>query len=70
MLASLPPKCKRPQELSIVSTRKPERPKNMTMPSIEDFTRYTAPPEPRSEERWEEPEDHIDYIDTFTDEPE
>ena len=43
----------------------------MILPSIEDPTRYTAPPEPSSNERWDEPEDYADYIDTFTDdEPE
>lgn len=42
----------------------------MILPSIEDTTRYTAPPEPSTSERWDEPEDHCDYIDTFTDEPE
>ena len=43
----------------------------MILPSIEDPTRYTAPPEPSSDERWDEPEDYADYIDSFTDdEPE
>lgn len=42
----------------------------MNIPSIEDTTRYTAPPEPRPEGRWDEPEDYPDYLDQFTDEPE
>ena len=37
----------------------------------EDRHRFDAPPEPSSNERWDEPEDYADYIDTFTDdEPE
>lgn len=42
----------------------------MNIPSIEDPRRYTAPPEPRPEKRWEEPEDHPNYLDSFTHEPE
>jgi hypothetical protein len=38
----------------------------MILPSIEDLTRYDAPPEP-SVDHHEEPEDHCDYIDTLTD---
>jgi len=43
----------------------------MTLPSIEDPTRYTAPPEP-TEEQWLEPEDYVPYDDDEpceTDEP-
>ena len=37
----------------------------------EDRHRFDAPPEPRSEGRWDEPEDYADYIDSFDDdEPE
>lgn len=37
----------------------------------EDKHRFDAPPEDRSEGRWDEPEDHCDYIDQFSDnEPE
>lgn len=39
----------------------------MILPSIEDLSRYTAPPEPRPEKQWEEPEDYADYIDKFLD---
>lgn len=38
----------------------------MILPSIEDLTRYTAPPEPTLDHH-EEPEDYIDYIDDLTD---
>jgi len=34
----------------------------MTLPSIEDPRRYTAPPEP-TEEQWLEPEDYVPYDD-------
>ena len=36
------------------------------IPSIEDLSRYTAPPEPTVDPH-EEPEDHCDYIDTLSD---
>jgi hypothetical protein len=38
----------------------------------EDRRKLSAPPEP-TPERWEEPDEHIDYLDyleTFSDEPE
>lgn len=31
----------------------------------EDLHRFDAPPEPRSEGRWEEPDEHIDYLETY-----
>lgn len=33
------------------------------IPSIEDLTRYTAPPEPK-EEQWKEPEDYLEPEET------
>jgi len=36
----------------------------------EDRSKLSAPPEPSTNERWEEPDEHIDYLDTFSDEPE
>jgi hypothetical protein len=35
----------------------------------EDRSKLSAPPEPTTE-RWEEPDEHIDYLDAFSDEPE
>lgn len=40
----------------------------MILPSIEDESRYTAPPEPR-EYHHEEPEDDIDWIENNFPEP-
>lgn len=37
----------------------------MILDQYEDPRRRQPPPEP-TEERWDEPEDHCDYIDTLT----
>lgn len=34
-----------------------------TLPSVEDTSRYIAPPEKREEDRHMEPEDYADYLD-------
>jgi hypothetical protein len=47
----------------------PHNHRAMILPD-EDRHRFDAPPEPSSDQRWDEPEDYADYIDTFTDEPE
>ena len=44
----------------------PHNHRAMILPD-EDRHRFDAPPEPSSNERWDEPEDYCDYIDTFTD---
>lgn len=43
----------------------------MILTDYEDPTRRQPPPELPSNDRWDEPEDHCDYIDTLSDnEPE
>jgi hypothetical protein len=39
------------------------------MAEPEDRRKLSAPPEP-TPEKWEEPDEHIDYLETFLDEPE